>query len=319
MKFASILTLIIIASAGMQASAEKVVPIKYGDMDSWVTRNVKESGLIGGKIKKVYAVGPTKNIDGDAPYHNMGGSPWASSNVVAKVARVTKTSNAVYPEPRNGGHCAKLCSQIEQCKALGVINVDVMVAGSLFLGEMLEPITSTKNPYAKMEMGVPFEEHPSALVFDYMIQSPASSEKVYSPGFGKKRRMAGRDNPEVIVILQRRWEDADGKIYAKRVGTAHELFRSGSCPWHNGHHLHITYGEPAKTAHNVKGLIPAKNSYYARNSKGKMVPVTEVGWDEPDATPTHLIVMFSAGSGEPYVGTPGLTLYVDNVALAYEN
>ena len=64
-------------------------------------------------------------------------------------------------------------------------------------------------------------------------------------------------------------------------------------------------------------LIQREKSYYARNSKGKMVPVHEVGWDNADATPTHMIVMFSAGSGEPYMGTIGLTLWVDNVALAY--
>ena len=58
-------------------------------------------------------------------------------------------------------------------------------------------------------------------------------------------------------------------------------------------------------------------AYYARNSKGKMVPVIEEDWDDPDATPTHAIVMFSAGSGEPYVGTEGLTLYVDNVAFGF--
>lgn len=27
---------------------EKVVPIKYGDMDQWVTRKIHESGIIGG-------------------------------------------------------------------------------------------------------------------------------------------------------------------------------------------------------------------------------------------------------------------------------
>lgn len=48
-----------------------------------------------------------------------------------------------------------------------------------------------------------------------------------------------------------------------------------------------------------------------------MVPVTEEGWDSANATPTHIIVMFSAGSGEPYVGTEGLTLYVDNVGFGY--
>lgn len=48
-----------------------------------------------------------------------------------------------------------------------------------------------------------------------------------------------------------------------------------------------------------------------------MVPVRETGWDAPDATPTHMLIMFSAGSGEPYMGTIGLTLWVDNVALTY--
>ena len=65
------------------------------------------------------------------------------------------------------------------------------------------------------------------------------------------------------------------------------------------------------------GLIPEKKSYYAANSKGKMVPVREVGWDSAEATPTHLMVMFSSGSGEPYTGTPGATFWVDNVELVF--
>ena len=83
--------------------------------------------------------------------------------------------------------------------------------------------------------------------------------------------------------------------------------------------MKITYGDATKHAgYNASmGLIPDKNSYYARNSKGKMVPVHEVGWDDANATPTHMIVMFSASGGEPYLGTPGLTLYVDNVSLVY--
>lgn len=299
--------------------AERIEPIKYGNMDQWVTREIKESGVIGGKLKKVYAVGPTRLIESNSPYTNLGGSPWASSNVMAKMAGVTKASNAVYPEPRGKGHCARLCSQMESCKALGIVNIDVMVAGSLFLGEMLEPITSTSNPYAKMVMGIPFTGHPVALVYDYNVHMPDKYEKVYSSGFSKKRKLPGHDNPEVLVLLQRRWEDADGNLYAKRVGTARELIKDDYDKWNNAHHLHIVYGAPENGARPAKALIPAANSYYARNSKGKMVPVKEVGWDAPDATPTHLIVMFSAGSGEPYVGTPGLTLLVDNVCLAYEN
>ena len=37
----------------MQAQ-EKVVPIKYGDMDEWVTRRIHESGIIGGNTKLLY-------------------------------------------------------------------------------------------------------------------------------------------------------------------------------------------------------------------------------------------------------------------------
>ena len=52
------------------------------------------------------------------------------------------------------------------------------------------------------------------------------------------------------------------------------------------------------------GLISKENSYYARNSKGKMVPVQEVGWDDPSATPTHLIVMFSSAAANPTPAPP---------------
>lgn len=52
-------------------SAEKIVPIKYGNMDNWVIRNIKESGIIGGNKKVVYAVGPSMTINGNIPYTNL--------------------------------------------------------------------------------------------------------------------------------------------------------------------------------------------------------------------------------------------------------
>ena len=79
-------------------SAQNVERIKYGDFSHWVTRNLKESALIGGKNKTVYEVGPTTTVNGNKPYSNLGGSPWATSNVYAKVSGVVKTSNAVYPQ-----------------------------------------------------------------------------------------------------------------------------------------------------------------------------------------------------------------------------
>ena len=293
-------------------------PVKFGDFNSWVTRHIKESHVIGGHDKTLYEVGPTTTIDGNKAYSNLGGSPWATSNVYAKVAGVVKTSNAVYPAVRSGNDkCARLATQMESVKVLGLVNMDVMVAGSMFLGQMIEPIKSTSNPYSKMEMGVPCTSRPKALVFDYKVDMPATNTRVRSTGFSSKKTLPGHDNPVAFVILQRRWEDADGNLHARRVGSGGQLFTSGS-PWKNAFHLGITYGNASSlvASHPYLALRDTEEkAYYARNSKGRMVPVVEEGWDSADATPTHAIVMFSAGSGEPYIGTEGLTLYIVIVIL----
>ncbi len=308
------------ALASEPTAAGQVKPIPYGNFDQWVTREIKESKMLGGNTKNVYAIGPTQTIVGAKPYTNLGGSPWATSNVLACPMGIVKTSNAVYPEDRPGhGKCAKLTTGFEECKVLGIINMEVMVAGSIFLGEMMEPIKSTKNPYSKMEYGIPFTERPAALQFDYKVVVPTDGKRVYSSGFGSKRTYDGTDQAEVIVMLQRRWEDAGGNLYAKRVGTARERYGKSTAGWVEGHKVPIIYGNPkGKPGYNPSmDLLPENHSYYARNSKGKLVPVHEVDWDTADATPTHAIVMFSSGSGDAYMGTPGLTLWVDEVAWAY--
>ena len=123
----------------------KVVPFKYGNMDHWVVRNIKESGIIGGNQKTVYAVGPNMTVNGNIPYTNKGGSPWGSSNVLAHVSGIYKTNNSVFRDKHGSGYCAKLVTHIEKVKVLGLINIKVLAAGSLFLGNVREPITSTKD------------------------------------------------------------------------------------------------------------------------------------------------------------------------------
>lgn len=314
----SLITLSLLSS--LSAAAYRVEPINYGNFDRWVTRNIKESAVIGGNSKTLYEVGPTATVNGNSAYTNRGGSPWATSNVLAKVSGVTKGSNAVYPENRPGrGKCARLTSQMEKVKVLGLINMNVMVAGSMFLGRMIEPITSTKSPYSKMEMGIPYTKRPAALVFDYKVDMPAANTRVKSSGFGSQKTLPGRDNAVVFVLLQRRWEDAKGNIHARRVAGGSEKFRSSS-PWVNGHAIKLVYGNPAgKPGYDSSTLAlrSGSNAYYARNSKGRMVPVIEEGYDDATATPTHVIVMISAGDGEPYVGTPGLSFCVDNVGFGF--
>lgn len=298
-------------------NAEQIVPIKYGDFENWITREIKESGIIGGKEKTVYAIGPNQTIKGSVAYTNKGGSPWASSNIMAKVMGVTKTSNAVFPDKHNGGRCVKLTTMLDHVKAIGIINMDVLVSGTIFLGEMLEPIKSTKSPYSKMNMGIPFKQRPKFLQFDYRVVAPEGAP-IYSSGFGKKKTLIGqKDYAEVFILLQRRWEDAKGNIHAARVGTGRERFGKTTTGWVNKHRIPIWYGDITKHAgyKPYMGLINSKDkTYYAKNSKGKMVPIHEEKWDDANATPTHVVVMISSGCGTAYTGTVGMTLWVDNVS-----
>ncbi len=310
-------SLLLTAGLALQASSQSVEPIKYGNFNSWITREIKESAIIGGKTRPVYEIGPTKTIIGAKPYFN-GDSPWGTSNVYAHVSGITKTSNAVFPSVRSGSNkCAKLTAMMERVKVLGLINMDVMVAGSIFLGEIIEPITSTKNPYSKMEMGMPYTKSPKYLVFDYMADIPTEDIRVKATGFGSPKKIRGRDEGVVFVFLQRRWEDSEGNIHALRVATGGEAFTKSS-PWVNGHKLKLAYGDiSAKLPYPWLALRNGENAYYARNSKGEMRKVMEEGWDKADATPTHAVLMFSSGNGEAYVGTPGLTIYVDNVGFGF--
>jgi hypothetical protein len=315
------LLIMMFLSAAMTIQAQRTEYFKYGNFNNWITRQLKESAVIGGNDKTVYEIGPTQTIQGNIAYTPKGSSPWATSNVYAKVSGVVKTSNAVYPSARKSGdNCAKLCSQIEQVKVLGLLNMDVMVSGSIFLGQMFEPITSTKNPYSKMEMGVPYTSRPDYIVFDYKLDMPSSDTRIKSTGFGSKKTLPGHDSAIVFVMLQKRWEDSEGNLHALRVGTAGQLFDK-TVDWQNDYKLPIKYGDCSKsiTIDWLKLHQDKDKTYYARNSKGKMVPVIEDGWASASETPTHIILMFSAGSGEAYVGTEGLTFYVDNVGAHLPN
>lgn len=300
--------------------AQKTERLLYGDMNNWVTRLIKESSIIGGKTKVVYEIGPSVTITKNQPYTNLGSSPWATSNVFAKVMGITKASNAVYPFTReNGDKAVKMASQLEGIKVLGMINMDVMVAGSIFLGQMIEPVSSTSDPYSKMETGIPYTKRPSAVIFDYKVDMPDTDTRIKSTGFGSKKTLPGRDSAVMYVILQRRWEDKDGNLHAKRVATGGEIFSENQPHWVNGHVVPIKYG-------NVKddpklswlGLKSGDKAIYAYNSKDKLVKVQEEDWDSPDATPTHLLLLFSAGNSEPFIGSPGLDFYVDNVSMMFD-
>ena len=293
--------------------------IRFGNFDQWLVRHVKESGIIGGDTKTLYHIAPNGTWNNNSPYLGTGGTPWACSNVMAKVSGITKTNVSVYRDTHPGhGYCAKLYTHLEECKVLGIVNIKVLAAGSIYLGQTQEPITNTKNPMSKLNAGVKFTKRPTALVFDYKVKLSGKPNRVKQTGFGKPSTVAGKDMPDVILYLQKRWEDAHGNIYAKRVGTMVRRFISNT-DWVNNARFPIYYGDITKLKiyNSAWALTSGENTKYAKNSKGKMVPVKEVGWGNANDTPTHLVLQFDSSHGGAYIGSVGNTLWVDNVRLAY--
>lgn len=276
--------------------------IPKGNFESWTSQSIKESGIIGGNTVDLLHIG----------------SPWGSSNVWAKVSGVTKTNVSVYRDTHPGhGHCAKLYTHIVEAKVLGIINIKVLAAGSIFLGNTIQPITDTKNPMAKLNAGLRFTKRPKALVFDYKTHI-VKGNRIRQNGITKGSKVAGQDMADCILYLQKRWEDAIGNIYAKRVGTMVHRF-SSSTNWRNNQSFAIQYGDiRGKSFYSSAwALTSGATTKYARNSKGRMVPVKEVGWANANETPTHIVLQFDSSHGGAYVGTVGNTLWVDNVRLAY--
>ena len=294
---------------------EKVVPIKYGDMDQWIIRKVHESGVIGGNTKLLYEIGPTKEIDGNKPYKNMGGSPWGTSNVMAKVVGIVKTNNSVYRDKRDNGYCARLETHIESVKVLGMVNITVLAA--IYLGDMLEPITGTKNAEKNMNWGVPFTQRPKAVRYDYKVKMSGEKDRIRLTGFSKKGQVAGQDCAITVFFLQKRMEDAEGNITAKRVGTMVVKYDKDSDGWVNGATYEVLYGDITKHPYYDHETMGLRERDYTRNSKGESVLIKETGWAEANENPTHMILQFSSSHGGAFIGSPGNTLWVDNVKLVY--
>lgn len=304
------------AAAGISAQ-EKVVPLSYGNMDSWTIRKVHESAIIGGNTKILYEIGPNRTVEGNKPYTNGGGSPWGTSNVMAKVMGVVKTNNSVYRDKRGSGWCAKLTTHIESVKVMGLMNINVLAAGSIFLGDMKEPITGTKDGPKAMNNGIPFTGRPKAVRFDYSVKAAGTPNRIKQTGFSKKQTVPGRDYAIAVLYLQKRTEDKAGNITAKRVGTMVVKFGKSTGGWVNNATYKIMYGDIRNTPGYDASTMGLRHTDYARNSKGKSVPVKEIGWADADTTPTHLMLQFSSSHGGAYIGSVGNTLWVDNVEMVY--
>ena len=307
----------VVLADGDGVTSENVVPFAYGDMDNWIVREIHESGIIGGNTKWLYELGPSDTIVGTTAFRNMGGSPWATSNVMAKVAGVVKTNTSVFPEKRGDGMCARMETRYESVKVFGLVDIEVIAAGSVFLGTVHEPIKGTKNPQAMLQSGVPFSKKPKALRFDYKVKAAPEKNRVRSTGFSRKSTVAGQDSLAVILLLQKRWEDAEGNVYSKRVGTMVQRYTESTPDWVNDATYPILYGNITSKPEYKPYMRIQVEERYTLNSKGKSVPIQEVGWAEPGEAPTHMVLQFTSSHGGAYIGSPGNTFWIDNVELIY--
>lgn len=293
--------------------------LSFSHFDTWISRSIKESVLVGGNTHTLYEVGPSGKFNGAKAFTNQGGCPWANSNVYAKVCGVVKTNASVYPDTHGNGKCAKLCTQIVKCKAIGVVNISVLAGGCIFTGNVIEPITSSSNPMSKINVGVPFTKRPKAIKFDYKYYNPGTNTRIKETGFSKTKVIEGKDMGECVCLLQKRWEDTDGNIHALRVGTMRMRFDKTTNGWVEGKEFPIHYGDISKESYyrDWMGMVTGERTYHAINSHGKNVPIQEEGWTDASETPTHIIVKFDSSYGGAYVGTEGNTLWIDNVRFVY--
>ena len=288
---------------------------KWGNFDNWVVREIKESAIIGGKTKYLYEIAPKDTIHGNVAYVNPHTCVWSTSNVLAIVMKIVKTSCTVFPEKRGDGYCARLETRVEDVRVLGMIDLHVLASGTVYLGVMHEPIKDTKNPQSKLSVGIPYTDKPSGISFDY--KAIIGNKRIKAAGMGAPKVIGDRDYGECVVMLQKRWEDSKGNVYAKRIGTGFYRFSNSSPNWINNHFVKINYGNITSEDYYkpYMRLIPKELSNYTTNSKGVSVPINEIEWGNSNDTPTHIIIRFSSSYGDAYIGDPVNKLWIDNVKI----
>jgi hypothetical protein len=222
----------------------------------------------------------------------------------------------VIPEKRGDGYCARLETKIRKDNIAG-FKVDVLLAGTLFLGETVEPVKGMKDPEKNASQGIPFTGMPKAIKFDYKYHVGKSRIVATT----NVKPVAGEDRADFSIILQKRWEDNEGNVFATRIG-GNRLFFTGSVnQWVTGATYPVYYGDPTKLPQydpKTMGLIPSVGKVYVKNSKGAMVPLVETSWGKPGETPTHMIMYFTSSyEGMKYTGSTESVFWVDNIELIY--
>lgn len=308
---------VLMAAAQPISQAQQFHKVPMGDFEQWTVRNITESAILGGETRTIYNVAPNDTIIGGKAF-SYRNTDWASSNAYAVVAGITKTSCNVTPAQGPTGRCARLETCYASCKVAGIINVNVLVQGTLIWGRMNEPITGISDPYSSMDWGKKFTGRPSAIVLDYRSEMKNSGTLTKGTTF-KVQTFAGYDAAEVTLLLQHRWEDAQGNIHARRVGTAVHHITKTSSGWVRKQRIPVIYGDATAdpSYKPYMDLLCNTRALNANNSKGRSKVIQEDEWGTADEEVTHAILIISSGSCGAFIGEIGNVLEVDNIMLEY--
>lgn len=309
--FRALLCVVVLSVSSVRADAQRRELVPFGDFEQWTVRQIKESDIIGGASRTLYVIAPTDTIRQNAAF-DYSNTIWASSNAYAVVMGITKTSCSVTPDKGPDGLCARLESCYASVKVAGIVDVKVFAGGSVYWGKMLEPIKGVSKPYSNMDWGIPFTGRPGALVLDYKSVLPNTGKIVRG-----RKEVDGYDPEEIMLILQNRREDADGRLHVKRVGTAAIRIERSSGKWVKDKVIPVIYGDATKDS-SYRDYMGLTDFLYAVNSKGKCVTAPEEGWAEPWTPVTHALLSISSGSCHGFDGAVGNILWVDNIRLEYE-
>jgi hypothetical protein len=290
--------------------------LNYSSLDNWYSRKLKESVILSGKTIDLYSVG---KVSPEADLSDLKlkdkTSPWGTTNIYANMM-LDVGNTRVIPEKRGDGYCARLETKIRKDNIAG-FEVEVLLAGTLFLGDISEPVRGMKDPEKNANQGIPFTGMPKAVKFDYKYHIGKSRVEATT----NVKPVAGEDKADFSIILQKRWEDKDGNVFATRIGGNRQFFTGTVSQWVNGASFPVFYGDATKLPQydpETMGLIPSVGRVFVKNSKGAVVPLVETGWGKPGEKPTHIIMYFTSSyEGMKYTGSTESVFWVDNIELVY--
>ena len=181
---------------------EKIELIEYGDFDHWFVREIEESRVVGGKTQYIYSIGKSDTIRNNKSIKALQYSPWGTSNVMARIAGITKGTNTVFPVKRDNGYCARIETRLIELKALGFVNIKVVTAGGIYLGGASEPVNDPNNLNGNVDMGIPFTKKPKAIMLDYKADlKNLTTISRSKPGSFSVKEFEGHDNADVFCFL----------------------------------------------------------------------------------------------------------------------